>query len=399
MSRDKLLPSLFGRLHPHHFTPVHSITISAFIIGLCILVFDIGKIAKLASAFMLIIYMMENIAVIVLRETRVQWYRPTYRTPFYPLLQIFGIITTIGLLFSMGFIIVPALLSISIPGAILYFLYSRKRTDRKGVIGIRGKRQDLVDSPVVQLETIDLDIDAKVMVVLFGKERSPEMLIEMGIALNQQGNLEVAHITEIPEQTDLDDILEEPSELRSLRRRIIAMAMEKKKSIGFDPVVSHDITKTIYHFSEQLHCQWLMMEWKGKNSGTFTFHDPIGWLKEHLHCNLGIFRCNGVQYIRKIMVLLKGDQNDDIVTETADRLASVYNAEISLIRFISNNTAPEDRQKIKNELQEYASSCTNQPKRGLLAGEKNHSLGFGSHRTVRPFYLWIVKILPLEARL
>ena len=84
MSRDKLLPSFFGRLHATHFTPVHSITISALIIGLSILLLDIGKIAKLASAFMLIIYMMENVAVIVLRETRVQWYRPTYRTPFYP---------------------------------------------------------------------------------------------------------------------------------------------------------------------------------------------------------------------------------------------------------------------------------------------------------------------------
>ena len=213
-------------------------------------------------------------------------------------------------------------------------------------------------------------MDAKVMVVLFGKERSPEMLIEMGIAINQQGNLEVAHITEIPEQTDLDDIIEEPSELRSLRRRVLAMAMEKKKSIGFDPVVSHDINKTIYRFSEQLHCQWLMMEWKGKTSGAFTFHEPIGWLKEHLHCNLGIFRCNGVQYIRKIMVLLKGDQNDGIVTETADHLASVYNAEMTLIRFVSNNMSTETRRSVKEELRKSAVSCTNQPKRGLLAGEK-----------------------------
>ena len=370
MSRDRLLPSKFGRLHSQYFTPVYSIIISAAVIGLAILLLDISKIAKLASAFMLTIYMMENIAVIVLRETRVQWYRPTYRAPLYPIIQIFGIVTSLALLFSMGFIVVPTLLSISIPGILLYLLYSRKRTDRKGVLGIRGKRQDLVANPVMQLETMALNSEANAMVVLFGKERSPEMLIEMGLALSEQGNLEVAHITEIPEQTDLDDILEEPSELRSLRRRIVAMAMEKKKSIIFDPVVSHDITKTIYRFSEQLHCQWLLMEWKGKTSGTYTIHDPVGWLKEHLHCNLGIFRCKGVQYIRKIMVLLKGDQNDAIVTQTADQLACVYHAEVTLIRFVPNNTPPDIRRSIKEDLERWSSACITQPRRGLLAGEK-----------------------------
>ena len=370
MSRDRLLPSYFGRLHNQYVTPVHSIVISALIIGLAILLLDIGKIAKLASAFMLTIYMMENIAVIVLREARVQWYRPTYHSPLYPFVQIFGIITTFILLFSMGFIVVPTLLSISIPGMLLYLLYSRKRTVRKGVIGIRGKRQDLVESPVMQLETMELRKDAKVMVVLFGKERSPEMLIEMGLAINEQGNLEVAHIKEIPEQTDLDDILEEPSELRILRRKVTAMAVEKKKSIAFDPVVSHDITKTIYRFSEQLHCQWLLMEWKGKTSGAFTFHDPVGWLKEHLHCNLGIFRFQGFQYIKKIMVLLKGDQNDSIVIKTADQLANVFNARTSLIRFVPNNTPSDIRKHIKEDLKRWSSLCTTESNRGILAGEK-----------------------------
>ena len=370
MSRDRLLPSLFGRLHPKHFTPIYSIIISALFMGLAIFLLDIGKIAKLASAFMLIIYMMENVAVIVLRESRVQWYRPTYRAPLYPWIQIFGTTTTLYLLFSMGFIVVPGLLSISIPGALLYFLYSRRRTVRKGVIGIRGKRQDLVANPVAQLETMDLSVDAKIMVVLFGKEQSPEMLIDMGVALQEQGNLEVAHITEIPEQTDLDDILEEPGELRSLRRRVAAMAMEKKKPILFDPVVSHDITQTIYRFSEQLHCQWLLMEWKGKTSGALTFHDPVGWLKEHLHCNLGIFRYKGVQYIRKILVLLNGDPNDGIVTQTADRLASVYNAEMTLMRFVPKNTKPEVRRQIKTELEHRSEMCSTHPRRGILAGEK-----------------------------
>ena len=97
MARDKLLPSILGRLNRKYLTPVWSIIISGLVMAFVLLNLDVSKIAKFASAFMLIIYAAENIAVIVLRETRVQWYRPTYKAPFYPFTQIFGITVNIHL--------------------------------------------------------------------------------------------------------------------------------------------------------------------------------------------------------------------------------------------------------------------------------------------------------------
>ncbi len=368
MSRDNLLPGPLGRLHDRFMTPYWSIICSGLIVAISITTMDVAKIAKMASVFMLLIYLAENIAVIVLRESRVQWYIPTFKSPLYPALQIFGIISIMLLLMAMGLpIILPAMISITIPGLLLFFFYSRKRTTRKGVIGMRGKREDLVlDENSLQeatplrpsrLENIDLSMDANVVVALFGKERSPEMLIEMGTGINQQGNLEVAHITEVPEQTDLSDISDDPAELRSLRRRVIAMAMEKKEPITFDPVVSHDITKTIYEISQRLHCQWLLMEWAGKNSSGFTVHNPVGWLKDHLQCHLGIFRDAGVRYIRKIVIFLRDENNDPLALETADHLAKVNQADLTLIKILPSDTPDEVYHQIEKQLLNLVGQC------------------------------------------
>lgn len=351
MARDKLLPSFLGRLHKNFLTPIASIVLSSVIIAIVLTTMDVTKIAKLASAFMILIYMVENVAVVVLRETRIQWYKPTYKSPLYPWVQVFGILSGAFLLWQMQELALYAILVIAIPGILLFAFYSRKRTTRRGVIGIRGRRTDLLQQedlqkPLDPFAASDFVRDAKVIVTIFGKERSPEMLIETGLAICDKSELEVLNISEVPEQTNLHDVVEEPPALRSLRRRVLAMVSETGQSVFFDRVVSHDMSRTIFEVSQRLHCKWLMIEWRGRNRGTLTFDNPIGWLKSHLHCNLAIFRDTGIRYIRKILVLINVDRNDPLVLETAEHLARVNKAQVTLVRFAHEDV---DIEKIRFE--------------------------------------------------
>lgn len=351
MARDHLLPRFLGKLHKTFLTPIFSIILSVLIISVVLVTMDVTKIVKLASAFKIMIFMMVNVAVIVLRETRIQWYKPSYRSPFYPWVQVFGILAGILLLFQLGKLSIVALFVIAIPGIVLYFLYSRKRTTRRGVIGIRGKRTDLLQQDELAetgspFTTNDFHRDAKVICSIFGKERSPEMLIDMGLAISDKSQLEVLHISEVPEQTSLHDMVEEPPALRSLRRRVLAMASETGESVHFDRVVSRDMSKTIFEISQRLHCKWLMIEYRGRNRGALTIDNPIGWLKSHLHCNLAVFRDTGIRYIRKIMVLINLDRNDSLVMETAEHLARVNKAQVTLVRFAKDDV---DIEKVRFE--------------------------------------------------
>ncbi len=365
MSRDNLLPSFIGKLHRKFLTPVNAIIFSALVVGGMVLCLDVEKMAKFASVFILMIYMAENVAVIVLREARVQWYRPTYKSLCYPFTQIFGILFSGILLVGMGPLTTGVALSfIGVPGVLLYFFYSTKRTQRKGVIGIRGKRQDLVD-PANQatprgLRWIDFSKSASVVVALFGKERSPEMLIEMGANLAEGRGVEVTHITEVPEQTGLGDIGEESVVLRSLRRRIASMAAERNEDIKFDPVASHDLAKTIYHISQRFHCRWLLFEWSGRSAGGFTFHNPVGWLKDHLECHLAIFRNVGVRYMRHLLVYLRKGHDDQLIIDTAVHLAKVYGAKMTLLAHLPLSASEEEEESVKMALSHKLQGRINQ---------------------------------------
>lgn len=376
MARDNLLPAFLGKLHSKFITPITSIILSGVIILIILFSFDVTKIAKLASAFMILIYILENLSVVVLRESRAQWYKPGYKTPLYPFVQIFGIVTSTLLLFAMGSIAFYAIVSIAIPGVLLFVFYSRKKTTRKGVIGIRGRRMDLIQNEEIPAPTprahyfpfFEQKLDAEVVVSLFGRERSPEMLVEMGLSLAEHKQVEVAHIIEMPEQTNLDDITEDSPEVKSLRRRILAMAEDKNEPISYDSVTSHDVSSTVFEISQRLHCNWLVMEWTGKKGGV-TFHSPIGWLKSHLRCNLATYRDTGIRYIRKIMAFIHTDKNDSLVLATVDHLAEVYNAKVTLIRFSPNTDTSEKKSLDAMELRDLADKQQNKTEVKILQGD------------------------------
>lgn len=357
MGRDRLLPRFLGKLNSRFLTPVASILLSGVIIATVLLTLDVVKIAKLASAFMILIYMVENICVVVLRETRPQWYRPGYKAPMYPLLQILGIISGGVLLYTMGQIAIFAIVSITIPGVIFYLGYSSSRIERVGVVGMKGKRKDLVQNAILRHSNFyDIKRRSEVVVSFFGKERSSDMLVEMGTSIAQNHHVEVAYILEVPEQTTLQDVMDEPAEVRSIMRRVNAMAHDKAIPISFDPIVSHDVAKSIFEISQCVHCRWLLIEWRGRSRGALTPHNPIGWLKSHLHCNLGIFKDAGVRYFRKILVLLDGKKNDQIVLETADHLAKVNGADVTLVQICNSNEYDEVFERLKgysNELRAF----------------------------------------------
>ena len=335
MGRDRLLPKALGQIHPKFLTPLWGIVLSGIVVALCLIFLDLTKIAKLASAFMIMIYMMESLAVFLLREMRVQWFKPTYRSQFYPYIQILGVISSLFLLTGMGALPLVAFASIGLPGLLLYFLYGRKRTSRKGVIGFRAKRKEFLDK--AKTPTKEEFEKAQVMVALLGKERSPDLIIELGCYLSEEKNLEVAHLTEVPEQTDIHDLDQErPGSLKSLNRRAEAMAEELRTSISFDPIITHDLLGALYKISLKSHCQYLLMEWGGHHRGRFTIHDPLGWLKDHLNCHLLTFNSAGVRYIKKIMVLIRGKKADELSLDIAINLAKVHKANINVLQFFGH---------------------------------------------------------------
>ncbi len=133
MARDRLLPAAFSNLGRFR-TPTLSIFATGALMIVFILILDEEGIAKLASAFQLFIFMLVNLAVIVMRESHIGSYDPGYRSPLYPWMQIAGILISLVLIFYMGWLAILFTIGVVLFCLIWYYRYARAHVVRDGAI-------------------------------------------------------------------------------------------------------------------------------------------------------------------------------------------------------------------------------------------------------------------------
>ncbi len=131
MSRDNLLPQFFGKINKKYFTPYVSILITSAFMCTTILLLDLESLVKFASTLMLLLFIFINIAVIIMRESKIKSYRPKFNTPLYPYLQILGILVYSFLIFEMGKTPLLITLLFLIIGIGWYFVYVRQRLEAR----------------------------------------------------------------------------------------------------------------------------------------------------------------------------------------------------------------------------------------------------------------------------
>ncbi|MFT7072383.1 MAG: amino acid transporter [Patiriisocius sp.] len=356
MAMDKLLPSFMSKIHSKYLTPVVTIVMTCGVMALVILFLDVEKIAKLASAFMVMMFILVNLAVIILRETSAQWYNPPYRSPLYPIMQLFGIVSGIVLLVFLGLMPFVAIISIFVLGIVVYFLFGKNAT-RTGVLRNYGHRPALYlfykkknrkqfsekSRRKIAPQNFDgaLMKEAGVVVPLLGNENSAEMLVEMGAAINRKQKLQIVNITEVPNQTFLDAVIEENPKTLSVARRISGLAKAKKINVDFEAVVTHDLSNTIHDLSDHTLCEWLVMGWNGRAHSGIFISNPIGWLLTHIDSNFALFKDNGVRNFSEIVLALRPGRTNKSFIAVAHRICSFYEASLTILHVVSSKVSEE----------------------------------------------------------
>lgn len=373
MARDKLLPDFMGKIHEKYLTPMVTIIMTTFVMALVILFLDVEKIAKLASAFMVMMFVLVNACVIILRETAAQWYNPEYSSPFYPYIQIFGIISGLALLFFLGWMPLLAIIAIFILSTLVYFRFGKNVT-RTGVLRNYGHRPALYlfytkkgrkkkqANLKKKVNTNNLDgmlaSKAGVVVPLLGNEHSAEMLIEIGAAINKKEKVQAVNITEVPNQAYLEAFMEDNPKINALERRIARLASSGNIDIDFEAVVTHDLTDTIHQLSDQTCCDWLVMGWNGKAHNGILVRNPVGWLVTNINSDFALFKDNGVRYIGKVLLALRPGHKDKNFVAVADRICQFYNASLSLLQVVPEDTAEETITDLKQHANQLLRKAT-----------------------------------------
>jgi len=135
MSRDGLLPPVFGKVHPKFRTPYVTTILTGAVAALVAGFFPIALLGELVSIGTLLAFVIVCAGIIVLRRTKPDIPRP-FRTPLVPLVPILGILICLGMMAFLPADTWIRLLVWMALGIVIYFLYGRKHSRVGKGIGV-----------------------------------------------------------------------------------------------------------------------------------------------------------------------------------------------------------------------------------------------------------------------
>ncbi len=141
MSRDGLMPKLFGRVHPRFRTPATATWIAGFVVGLPAGILDIGTLADLSNIGTLFAFVLVSIGVIILRFRDPGRHRG-FRAPGGLAAPVLSVFFCILLMSGLPILTWLRFFGWLIIGLTIYWLYSRHHSEFAGreVLGARHNR-------------------------------------------------------------------------------------------------------------------------------------------------------------------------------------------------------------------------------------------------------------------
>jgi len=332
MSRDKLAPPSFSTVSERFGTPVTSITLTGAVLLALIAFVPILEIAKLASAFQIVVFALINVAPVAFRNGSAE-YDPEFASPLYPWMQVFGVITGALLLTQMGTVALTGALVITVGSVAWYLLYVRPRVRREGVATDAIRRQVGRDA-IADIESA-ADDTHEVLVALTKdvSENRERSLVALGADLVRphDGRVVVVRFEEIPDQAPLtDDVTVQSSSDIAFETRVEGLATEFDVAVEADEVVSHDTKHAVVNFVDHHGMDTILAEHEPLRLRSRIVGDPVDWIVRHAPCD--VLLVDNLGYDRPEQVALSGDggQYTPLAVTVAEAVAAANQGSISL---------------------------------------------------------------------
>jgi APA family basic amino acid/polyamine antiporter len=128
MSRDKLLPDIFSRIHPRFRTPAFATWVAGVLVAIPAGLFDVGTFAAMSNIGTLFAFVLVSLGVIVLRYKEPERHRG-FRVPFGPVIPVLSVLFCVLLMTGLPMITWARFFVWLIIGLVVYCFYSRKRSE------------------------------------------------------------------------------------------------------------------------------------------------------------------------------------------------------------------------------------------------------------------------------
>jgi amino acid transporter len=358
MSRDKLAPPSLSAVSERFGTPATSITLTGAVLLVLIAFVPILDIAKLASAFQIMVFALINLAVVAFREGTAD-YDPEFTSPLYPWMQLFGAVTGVFLLTQMGTIALAGAAVITLASVGWYLGYVRSRVRREGVATDAIRRQVGRDA-LADVESAAADDTHEVLVALtkaVGADRERSLVaMAADMVRPHDGRVVVVRFEEIPDQAPLTDevTVQSPAD-RSFETRVEGLATEFGVAVDADEIVSHDTKHAIVNVADHRGVDAIVAEHEPLRLRSRLLGDPVDWVVRHATCD--VLLVDNVGYDAPERIVLSGDGRpyDSRAVSVAEALATANGGHVSL-RYPDRDGA--DTSKYRRTMADYQAALS-----------------------------------------
>lgn len=338
LSRDRLLPDFFGRVNERFHTPLVAILVTGGAMLVIILFLPVEEIAKMAGSFQIIVYVLINVALIAFRVRRPTWYRPDYHAPAYPWVQIFGIVTGVGILTQMDSLPLIGGVVMLLLGALWYVLYGRPRVDREGIIG---------EALVETIEKEAAPTGRFRVVVPVANRRNLRGLMEVAAAsaaAHENPELIVVNVVTVPDQTALAQEVEVEEERMRRQEELLDEARRLAEELGVEisthAIVGRDISKAILDVIEEDRADEVVLGWKGRRKRRdFVLGSNIDPVVREASCEVTLVKLRAHFFGHIAGFVGEGPHTQVMVKRAAEFLRSEEGATLTLVHVQSTDAA------------------------------------------------------------
>ncbi|MFO7888595.1 MAG: amino acid permease [Eubacteriales bacterium] len=345
LARDKLMPSNLINIHKKYKTPYRAILLTGITMLALIVLFDVEQLAKLGSTFNIMVFALVNMAVIIFRKHRFSEFKPTFKSPFFPLTQIFGIVGSLALLPSLGlFSTIFAGVFIGI-GIVWYKIVGRNNTEFNYSI------QNYLDEGKVDINV--LDNQKRVMVPLANPEHEQDLLY----IADRLGDCVIGlNVVKVSDQMTLSEsksyYLGDDSDCQTLENIFENWHSLKSNRQKFITAYAHDIAESIIEQAEVESADLVVMGIQDDKK----LHNIVGTIAEKVllksKSHIAVLKGSIKEELKSILVAYDGKHNSRYGLYLAKRLALHTGAKIKVLRVLNPDYDVVDKRAIKEEMEE-----------------------------------------------
>ncbi|WP_181691210.1 amino acid transporter [Natronomonas sp. LN261] len=361
MSRDGLAPDIFENVSDRFETPVNAITITGGVLLVLIAFVPIDDIAKLASAFKILVFILINVALIAFRQGSIEAYDPSFESPLYPVPQLVGIVGGVVLLRYIGFVPLVGAVVIIVGSMVWYyfFVYRRGGVAREGAMTDALRRS--VGRDVVEQTEAEVGTDGDEVLVAV-TDRTPSAversLIDLAVDLarTREGGVRVAQFDETPDQTPLPQSASTLTEAdQAFEARMSDRATDSEIPIRYGEVVSHDTRHAIVNYAADVDADTLMIE-RSTGSETLLGSD-VEWIENHAPCD--VIEASNFDHdtVDRIGVVTDEGPFDPAKVGLADALATAVGGTVTFYLAIGADPPESHRNTTDDYLSELVALC------------------------------------------